>query len=156
MFFYRSNPFLYAIVTKQYRRDFFILSSRYGLCTRRAMKYKGTSSNCAFHCHLASGPRCGRCALALAALQPQSTPFCSHSLSAQSSSYPGNHFSMCPIDPIGPNGELNDPSLSRNNGLTERGGGGSIGMQKRSEPLISPSMHSFTHSSHCNGEHFWC
>ncbi|XP_074600271.1 leucine-rich repeat-containing G protein-coupled receptor 1 isoform X2 [Brevipalpus obovatus] len=41
-----ANPFLYAILTKQYRRDFFILASRYGFCTERAMRYKGTSSNC--------------------------------------------------------------------------------------------------------------
>lgn len=41
-----ANPFLYAILTKQYRRDFFILTSRYGFCSRRAMKYKGTSSRC--------------------------------------------------------------------------------------------------------------
>lgn len=37
-----ANPFLYAILTRQYRRDFFILLSRYGLCTKRAMRYKGT------------------------------------------------------------------------------------------------------------------
>lgn len=35
-----ANPFLYAILTKQYKRDFFILLSRYGFCTKRAMKYK--------------------------------------------------------------------------------------------------------------------
>lgn len=92
-----ANPFLYAILTKQYRRDFFILSSRYGLCTRRAMKYKGTSSNCAFHCHLASGPRCARCALVLASANAQSTPFCSHSLTGHSSSLHCNHYSLCPI-----------------------------------------------------------
>jgi hypothetical protein len=92
-----ANPFLYAILTKQYRRDFFILSSRYGVCTRRAMKYKGTSSNCALHCHLASGPRCARCALVLASANAQSTPFCSHSLSAHSSSLHCNHYSLCPI-----------------------------------------------------------
>lgn len=40
-----ANPFLYAILTKQYRRDFFILTSRYGFCTKRAMKYKGASSH---------------------------------------------------------------------------------------------------------------
>ena len=40
-----ANPFLYAILTKQYRRDFFILTSRYGFCTKRAMKYKGPSSH---------------------------------------------------------------------------------------------------------------
>jgi hypothetical protein len=39
------NPFLYAILTKQYRRDFFILVSRYGFCTKRAMKYKNASSH---------------------------------------------------------------------------------------------------------------
>ncbi|KAG1661589.1 Lutropin-choriogonadotropic hormone receptor [Nymphon striatum] len=35
-----ANPFLYAILTKQYKRDLFILLSRYGFCTKRAMKYK--------------------------------------------------------------------------------------------------------------------
>lgn len=39
-----ANPYLYAILTKQYRRDFFILTSRYGFCSERAAKYKGTSS----------------------------------------------------------------------------------------------------------------
>ncbi|XP_040066967.2 thyrotropin receptor [Ixodes scapularis] len=39
-----ANPFLYAILTKQYRRDLFVLLSRYGFCTRRAMRYKDTSS----------------------------------------------------------------------------------------------------------------
>ena len=39
-----SNPYLYAIVTKQYRRDFFILASRWGCCKERAAKYKGPSS----------------------------------------------------------------------------------------------------------------
>lgn len=35
-----ANPFLYVIFTKQYRRDFFILVSRYGLCTNKALRYK--------------------------------------------------------------------------------------------------------------------
>lgn len=39
-----ANPFLYAIMTKQYRRDLFVLLSRYGFCTRRALRYKDTSS----------------------------------------------------------------------------------------------------------------
>lgn len=39
-----ANPYLYAILTKQYRRDFFILTSRYGFCSERAARYKGTSS----------------------------------------------------------------------------------------------------------------
>ncbi|UYV81763.1 TSHR [Cordylochernes scorpioides] len=63
-----ANPFLYAILTKQYRRDFFILASRYGFCTKKAMKYKGTYSFNQHH-HLAlrsnhlvlhSGPRLNR------------------------------------------------------------------------------------------------
>lgn len=33
-----ANPYLYAILTKQYRRDLFILLARYGFCTKRAMK----------------------------------------------------------------------------------------------------------------------
>ncbi|XP_077527174.1 follicle-stimulating hormone receptor-like [Haemaphysalis longicornis] len=39
-----ANPFLYAILTKQYRRDLFVLLSRYGFCTRRALRYKDASS----------------------------------------------------------------------------------------------------------------
>ncbi|CAL1533650.1 unnamed protein product, partial [Lymnaea stagnalis] len=35
-----ANPFLYAILTKQFRKDFFILLGRYGFCTDRANKYK--------------------------------------------------------------------------------------------------------------------
>ncbi|KAL5008623.1 hypothetical protein ScPMuIL_014204 [Solemya velum] len=37
-----ANPFLYAILTKQFRKDIFILLSKYGLCTEQANKYKGT------------------------------------------------------------------------------------------------------------------
>lgn len=47
-----ANPFLYAILTKQYRRDFFILTSRYGLCTKRAMKYKGARQRQHVHHHI--------------------------------------------------------------------------------------------------------
>ncbi|KAH9514432.1 hypothetical protein Btru_025235 [Bulinus truncatus] len=39
-----ANPFLYAILTKQFRKDFFILLGRYGICTDRANRYKGTST----------------------------------------------------------------------------------------------------------------
>lgn len=39
-----SNPYLYAILTKQYRRDFFILTSRLGFCRSRAEKYKPGST----------------------------------------------------------------------------------------------------------------
>ncbi|XP_018319709.1 lutropin-choriogonadotropic hormone receptor-like [Agrilus planipennis] len=36
-----ANPLLYALVTQQYRRDFFILMGRYGLCKDRAERHKG-------------------------------------------------------------------------------------------------------------------
>lgn len=35
LFFFR-----YVILTKQYRRDFFILVSRYGICTKQAARYR--------------------------------------------------------------------------------------------------------------------
>ncbi|XP_068082064.1 lutropin-choriogonadotropic hormone receptor [Anabrus simplex] len=38
-----ANPYLYALLTKSYRRDFFILLSRYGLFTQRAAHYKGAT-----------------------------------------------------------------------------------------------------------------
>ena len=37
-----ANPFLYVILTKQFRKDVVIILSRYGMCTQRANKYKGT------------------------------------------------------------------------------------------------------------------
>ncbi|XP_074000023.1 follicle-stimulating hormone receptor-like isoform X2 [Rhodnius prolixus] len=37
-----ANPYLYALLTHQYRRDVFILLSRYGVCSERAARYKGT------------------------------------------------------------------------------------------------------------------
>ncbi|XP_066977467.1 uncharacterized protein Lgr1 [Macrobrachium rosenbergii] len=40
-----ANPYLYAILTKQYRRDLFILLARYGFCTKKAMRYKGAYSS---------------------------------------------------------------------------------------------------------------
>ncbi|XP_059609436.1 lutropin-choriogonadotropic hormone receptor [Phlebotomus argentipes] len=39
-----ANPYLYAILTSQYRRDLYILLSRCGFCKRRAMEYKLTYS----------------------------------------------------------------------------------------------------------------
>ncbi|XP_050405816.1 lutropin-choriogonadotropic hormone receptor [Patella vulgata] len=39
-----ANPFLYVILTKQFRKDVFILLGRYGICTARANRYKGTYS----------------------------------------------------------------------------------------------------------------
>ncbi|KAJ4437217.1 hypothetical protein ANN_17352 [Periplaneta americana] len=38
-----ANPYLYALLTQQYRRDLFILLSRYGLCSQRAARYKGAT-----------------------------------------------------------------------------------------------------------------
>lgn len=37
-----ANPYLYALLTQQYRRDLFVLLSRFGVCSRRANEYKGT------------------------------------------------------------------------------------------------------------------
>uniref|UniRef100_A0A182P438 G-protein coupled receptors family 1 profile domain-containing protein n=1 Tax=Anopheles epiroticus TaxID=199890 RepID=A0A182P438_9DIPT len=39
-----ANPYLYAILTVQYRKDLFSLLSNYGLCTQRAQQYKMTYS----------------------------------------------------------------------------------------------------------------
>lgn len=36
-----ANPYLYALLTQQYQRDLFILLSRYGLCSKRAARFKG-------------------------------------------------------------------------------------------------------------------
>lgn len=36
-----ANPCLYALLTQQYRRDFFILMGRYGLCKDRAERHRG-------------------------------------------------------------------------------------------------------------------
>lgn len=33
-----ANPYLYALLTQQYRRDLFIMLSRYGLCSQRAAR----------------------------------------------------------------------------------------------------------------------
>ncbi|KAL3875237.1 hypothetical protein ACJMK2_038161 [Sinanodonta woodiana] len=37
-----ANPFLYAILTKQFRKDVFILLGKYGICTEKANLYRGT------------------------------------------------------------------------------------------------------------------
>ncbi|XP_017785098.1 PREDICTED: lutropin-choriogonadotropic hormone receptor-like [Nicrophorus vespilloides] len=36
-----ANPCLYTLLTQQYRRDFFILMGRYGICKDRAERHKG-------------------------------------------------------------------------------------------------------------------
>uniref|UniRef100_UPI00398EDC53 lutropin-choriogonadotropic hormone receptor-like n=1 Tax=Pristiophorus japonicus TaxID=55135 RepID=UPI00398EDC53 len=40
-----ANPFLYAIFTKAFRRDFFILLSKFGYCEMQAQIYKTDNSN---------------------------------------------------------------------------------------------------------------
>ena len=37
-----ANPFLYAILTKQFRKDVFILLGKYGICVEKANRYRGT------------------------------------------------------------------------------------------------------------------
>ncbi|XP_060582077.1 follicle-stimulating hormone receptor-like isoform X1 [Ruditapes philippinarum] len=37
-----ANPFLYAILTKQFRKDVFILLGKFGICVERANMYRGT------------------------------------------------------------------------------------------------------------------
>ncbi|XP_061407481.1 thyrotropin receptor-like isoform X3 [Lethenteron reissneri] len=39
-----ANPFLYAVFTKTFRRDFFILLSRLGFCEARAQLYRGQTA----------------------------------------------------------------------------------------------------------------
>lgn len=44
-----ANPFLYAILTKQFRKDMFFMLSHHGLCTKQANKYKSTMSKSLSH-----------------------------------------------------------------------------------------------------------
>ncbi len=39
-----ANPFLYAIFTKAFRRDFFMMLAKHGMCEKQAMKYRGAHS----------------------------------------------------------------------------------------------------------------
>ncbi|XP_039743131.1 follicle-stimulating hormone receptor isoform X2 [Pteropus medius] len=52
-----ANPFLYAIFTKNFRRDFFILLSKFGCYEMHAQTYKTETSSNAHNCH----PRNGHC-----------------------------------------------------------------------------------------------
>jgi hypothetical protein len=38
-----TNPYLYALITRQYRRDLFMLLAKHGLCVERAQRYRGTT-----------------------------------------------------------------------------------------------------------------
>jgi hypothetical protein len=37
-----ANPYLYVIITKQFRKDLYILLGKYGICTERANRYRVT------------------------------------------------------------------------------------------------------------------
>lgn len=41
-----SNPFLYAFCTRTFRRDFFLMAARFGLCKTRAQIYRTETSSC--------------------------------------------------------------------------------------------------------------
>ncbi|XP_038071545.1 follicle-stimulating hormone receptor-like [Patiria miniata] len=40
-----ANPFLYAIFTRAFRRDMFLLLAKHGMCEKRAMKYRPTCTS---------------------------------------------------------------------------------------------------------------
>lgn len=40
-----ANPYLYAILTAQYRRDLFSLLSKFGICKQKAQQYRLNYSN---------------------------------------------------------------------------------------------------------------
>ncbi|XP_062577321.1 LOW QUALITY PROTEIN: follicle-stimulating hormone receptor-like [Saccostrea cucullata] len=40
-----ANPYLYVIITKQFRKDTILLLAKYGICTERANRCKGTVTN---------------------------------------------------------------------------------------------------------------
>ncbi|KAF4794038.1 Follicle-stimulating hormone receptor [Turdus rufiventris] len=50
-----ANPFLYAIFTKTFRRDFFILLSKFGCCERQAQIYRTEISSSAHTFHTRNG-----------------------------------------------------------------------------------------------------
>ncbi|XP_025787568.1 follicle-stimulating hormone receptor isoform X3 [Puma concolor] len=56
-----ANPFLYAIFTKNFRRDFFILTSRFGCYEMQAQTYRTETLSTAHNSH----PRNGHCPPAL-------------------------------------------------------------------------------------------
>lgn len=50
-----ANPFLYAIFTKTFRRDFFILLSKFGCCERHAQIYRTETSSSVHTSHMKNG-----------------------------------------------------------------------------------------------------
>ncbi|KFO07172.1 Follicle-stimulating hormone receptor, partial [Balearica regulorum gibbericeps] len=51
-----ANPFLYAIFTKTFRRDFFVLLSKFGCCEMQAQMYRTETSSSAHNFHTRNGP----------------------------------------------------------------------------------------------------
>ncbi|XP_069464500.1 follicle-stimulating hormone receptor [Ambystoma mexicanum] len=50
-----ANPFLYAIFTKTFRRDFFILMSRFGCCEAKAQNCRTETSSSLHNSHMRNG-----------------------------------------------------------------------------------------------------
>ncbi|KYO41199.1 follicle-stimulating hormone receptor isoform X1 [Alligator mississippiensis] len=50
-----ANPFLYAIFTKTFRRDFFILLSKFGCCEMQAQIYRTETSSSIHNSHMRNG-----------------------------------------------------------------------------------------------------
>ncbi|XP_010003276.1 PREDICTED: follicle-stimulating hormone receptor [Chaetura pelagica] len=50
-----ANPFLYAIFTKTFRRDFFVLLSKFGCCEMQAQIYRTETSSSAHNFHMRNG-----------------------------------------------------------------------------------------------------
>ncbi|KAE8600745.1 hypothetical protein XENTR_v10013388 [Xenopus tropicalis] len=50
-----ANPFLYAIFTKTFRRDFYILMSKFGCCEARAQIFRTETSSSAHNLHARNG-----------------------------------------------------------------------------------------------------
>uniref|UniRef100_A0A8D0HUZ0 Follicle-stimulating hormone receptor n=1 Tax=Sphenodon punctatus TaxID=8508 RepID=A0A8D0HUZ0_SPHPU len=50
-----ANPFLYAIFTKNFRRDFFILLSKFGCCEMQAQIYRTETSSSVHNSHVRNG-----------------------------------------------------------------------------------------------------
>ncbi|KAM4694119.1 follicle-stimulating hormone receptor [Discoglossus pictus] len=50
-----ANPFLYAIFTKTFRRDFYILMSKFGCCETQAQNFRTETSSSAHNLHMRNG-----------------------------------------------------------------------------------------------------
>ncbi|XP_043916072.1 follicle-stimulating hormone receptor-like [Protopterus annectens] len=54
-----ANPFLYAIFTESFRRDFFILLSRFGYCKTQAQIYRTETTSSVLNSHMRNGSYAG-------------------------------------------------------------------------------------------------